>query len=232
MSLQQWWTRMRASRYGDVPFILFGVFIGWNCDVSCAVKGVSMLPTLHPGEYLLFVPYSLLQVRRWFNIPLVKPQDVVVVKVSEDLSVCKRVTKSTTFKAEAEAWGKNHYVEVVPTPYFQYANIVDKDGDDDDDAKERAATDAAERVIDSEKAYYDYVTRNAVRAKDWDTCVDRVPNPSQWIWIEGDNKGDSLDSRRCGPVPVECVRGLVLCSIWPTPHSVRPPSPPPSAMIE
>lgn len=213
MSLRRWWSNMRASKCGDVPFILLGVFIGWNCDVSCAVKGVSMLPTLHPGEYLLFVPYTLLQMRRWFNVPLVKPNDVVVVKVSDDLSVCKRVMKSTTSKAEAEAWGKDHYVEVVPAPYFPPI------GDDDDD--EAAAT----RVVESEQAYYDYVTRNAVRAKDWDACVDRVPNPTQWIWLEGDNKADSLDSRRCGPVPVECVRGLVFCSIWPTPHLVkRPPS--------
>ncbi|KPA79870.1 putative mitochondrial inner membrane signal peptidase [Leptomonas pyrrhocoris] len=209
MALRQWWATMRTSKYGDIPFILLGVFIGWNCDVSCAVKGVSMLPTLHPGDYLLFVPFSLLQARRWFNVPLVKPDDVVVVKVTEDLSVCKRVTKSTTVKAEAEGWGMDHYVEVVPTPYFSHA----------DEKQSGEATVA--RVLESEKAYYDYVTRNAVRAKDWDACVDRVPNPSQWIWLEGDNKEDSLDSRRCGPVPVECVRGLVLCSIWPTPHSVK-----------
>ncbi|KPI88205.1 putative mitochondrial inner membrane signal peptidase putative serine peptidase clan SF family S26B [Leptomonas seymouri] len=217
MALRQWWARVRASWYGDIPFILLGVFIGWNCDVSCAVKGVSMLPTLRPGEYILFIPYSLLQVRRWFNVALVKPGDVVVVKVSDDLSVCKRVTKRTAAKAEAEEWGRDHYVEVVPEPYFPHTS----EGADKKLSEEAAAA----QVVESERAYYDYVTRNAVRAKDWDACIDRVPNPSQWIWLEGDNKAESLDSRRCGPVPVECVRGLVLCSIWPMPHSVKRYSP-------
>lgn len=208
MSWRQWWASLRGSRYGDVPFVLLGVFIGWNCDVSCAVKGVSMVPTLHPGEYLLFVPYSLLRLRRVLGVPLVRPSDVVVVKVSDTLSVCKRVVKCTSSRAEAEEWGGAHYVEVVPPPYCE--------GEDEDEGEEVAS------VVNAERAYYDYVSRHAVRSKDWDVCTERVPNPSQWLWLEGDNKPESFDSRRCGPVPVECVRGLVLAAIWPKPHRLAP----------
>ncbi|CAC9548573.1 mitochondrial inner membrane signal peptidase [Leishmania donovani] len=221
MRWRQWWSALRYSKYGDVPFVLLGVLIGWNCDVSCAVKGVSMVPTLNPGEYILFVPYTMLQVRRWFNAPLVNLSDVVVVKVSDDLSVCKRVVKCTSSRAQAEEWGKEHYVEVMPAPYSppvpQHMN-----GDDEDSTEMDSAA-------NSERAYFDYVARNTVRSKDWDSCIDRIPNPSQWIWLEGDNKSESFDSRRCGPVPVECIRGLVLASIWPSPHALQRPPPPPRA---
>ncbi|KAG5465319.1 hypothetical protein CUR178_00019 [Leishmania enriettii] len=219
MSWRSWWTALRCSKYGDVPFLLLGVFIGWNCDVSCAVKGVSMVPTLQPGEYILFVPYTLLQVRRWFNAPLVNLSDVVVVKVSDDLSVCKRVVKSTSCRAQAEEWGREHYVEVVPAMYkgpVGHQENCDAGNFTEEDS-----------VENPERAYYDYVSQNAVRSRDWDSCMDRIPKPSQWVWLEGDNKPASFDSRRCGPVPVECVRGVVLAAIWPTPHALhRPPSPP------
>ncbi|KAI5691101.1 Peptidase S24like [Leishmania braziliensis] len=217
MMSRLWWSTLRSSKYGDVPFVLLGVFIGWNCDVSCAVKGVSMVPTLHPGEYILFVPYTLLQIRRWFNAPMVNLSDVVVVKVSDDLSVCKRVVRCTTSRAQADEWGRDHYVEVVPAPYSTpVAEETNGDaGSTDEDA-----------LNNHEQAYFDYVSRNTVRSKDWDSCIDRIPNPSQWVWLEGDNKEESFDSRRCGPVPVECVRGLVLASIWPSPHTLHrlPPS--------
>ncbi|KAG5489899.1 hypothetical protein JKF63_00016 [Porcisia hertigi] len=213
--LWQWWSSLRSSQYRDIPYVLLGVFIGWNCDVSCVVRGVSMLPTLHPGEYILLLPYSLLRVRPWFNAPLVQMSDVVVVKVSDSLSVCKRVVKCTSSRAQAEEWGKDHYVDLVPPPYgapvVQHTNACDVPS---------ASMDTISR---SEHAYFDYVSRHAVRSKDWDACIDRVPNPSAWVWLEGDNKSESFDSRRCGPVPVECIRGLVLASIWPFPHKLRPP---------
>ncbi|XP_017074417.1 mitochondrial inner membrane protease subunit 1 [Drosophila eugracilis] len=39
--------------------------------------------------------------------------------------------------------------------------------------------------------------------------------PRGYIWIEGDNKGNSSDSRYYGPIPVGLVRSRVLCRIWP-----------------
>nr|CCM19373.1 mitochondrial inner membrane signal peptidase,putative,serine peptidase clan SF, family S26B, putative [Leishmania guyanensis] len=216
MMSRLWWSTLRSSKYGDVPFVLLGVFIGWNCDVSCAVKGVSMVPTLQPGEYILFVPYTFLQIRRWFNAPMVNLSDVVVVKVSDDLSVCKRVVRCTTSRAQADEWGRDHYVEVVPVPY---CTPVAEDTNGDAGSTDEDALD------NHEQAYFDYVSRNTVRSKDWDSCIDRIPNPSQWIWLEGDNQQESFDSRRCGPVPVECVRGLVLASIWPSPHTLNRPPP-------
>lgn len=39
--------------------------------------------------------------------------------------------------------------------------------------------------------------------------------PRGYIWLEGDNKHNSTDSRTYGPVPQGLVRGRVLCRIWP-----------------
>ncbi|XP_017109855.2 mitochondrial inner membrane protease subunit 1 [Drosophila bipectinata] len=39
--------------------------------------------------------------------------------------------------------------------------------------------------------------------------------PRGHVWIEGDNKGNSSDSRYYGPIPVGLIRSRVLCRIWP-----------------
>lgn len=39
--------------------------------------------------------------------------------------------------------------------------------------------------------------------------------PPGHIWLEGDNKSKSNDSRAFGPVPVGLLRGRVVCKLWP-----------------
>lgn len=39
--------------------------------------------------------------------------------------------------------------------------------------------------------------------------------PRGYIWLEGDNKHNSTDSRTYGVVPQGLVRARVLCRIWP-----------------
>ena len=39
--------------------------------------------------------------------------------------------------------------------------------------------------------------------------------PNNHIWVEGDNKENSLDSRRFGPISKHLVVGRVPCLIWP-----------------
>lgn len=210
---RHYWGKLRASKYGDAPFVLLGIAIGWNCDVSCAVKGGSMLPTLSPGEYITFLPYTLLSIRRLLGIPLVEPGNIVVLKVSDHLSVCKRVIKTTKDAEVSREWGTDYFVEDVPSPYASNKGYLL--GETPEEGVEEMST-------VSESEYYEYLSNIATRSHDWDACIDRVPSPSLWIWLEGDNSKESFDSRQCGPVPVECVRGLVLGSIWPTPHRLTP----------
>ncbi|ONM18870.1 Peptidase S24/S26A/S26B/S26C family protein [Zea mays] len=44
--------------------------------------------------------------------------------------------------------------------------------------------------------------------------------PSGHCWVEGDNAGNSWDSRHYGPVPLDLMEGKITHIIWP-PHRVR-----------
>jgi len=39
--------------------------------------------------------------------------------------------------------------------------------------------------------------------------------PQGYIWIEGDNKHQSYDSREYGPIPIQLVQGKAIMRIWP-----------------
>ncbi|XP_030381902.1 mitochondrial inner membrane protease subunit 1 [Scaptodrosophila lebanonensis] len=39
--------------------------------------------------------------------------------------------------------------------------------------------------------------------------------PRGCVWIEGDNKGNSSDSRYYGPIPLGLIRSRVVCRVWP-----------------
>jgi len=46
--------------------------------------------------------------------------------------------------------------------------------------------------------------------------------PKGTVWIEGDNKNNSRDSRKFGPVPCDYIRGRIFwrVSFWLIPHKV------------
>ena len=39
--------------------------------------------------------------------------------------------------------------------------------------------------------------------------------PTGYCWLEGDNPGNSTDSRKFGPVPLGLIQGRVLCKLFP-----------------
>ncbi|XP_041973332.1 mitochondrial inner membrane protease subunit 1 [Aricia agestis] len=39
--------------------------------------------------------------------------------------------------------------------------------------------------------------------------------PRGHVWLEGDNSGNSADSRTYGPVPQGLIRSRVVCRVWP-----------------
>lgn len=55
----------------------------------------------------------------------------------------------------------------------------------------------------------------------WEEARLRIAHPTGWMWLEGDNTQDSLDSRHCGAIPTDCLRGLVVATIYPHPSRVR-----------
>lgn len=39
--------------------------------------------------------------------------------------------------------------------------------------------------------------------------------PKGHVWLQGDNRADSKDSRNYGPLPLACVKGRVVCKVYP-----------------
>jgi signal peptidase I len=46
--------------------------------------------------------------------------------------------------------------------------------------------------------------------------------PAGRIWVLGDDRGDSVDSRQFGPVPLDSVQGRVVGRVWPDPGPLPP----------
>jgi mitochondrial inner membrane protease subunit 1 len=38
--------------------------------------------------------------------------------------------------------------------------------------------------------------------------------PPGHVWIEGDNKSQSFDSRNFGPIPIDLLEGRILMKLW------------------
>ncbi|KAH9582266.1 Peptidase S24/S26A/S26B/S26C [Trypanosoma melophagium] len=210
----------RLFRY-DLPYALLGGIIGWNCDVSCYVQGRSMFPTLAPGDYVLFFPYAVLNLMQsFFSQPLVKEGDVVVVRISPELTVCKRVTRLTTDRTIAQQWNDAQFTEIAP----EYIPPLTSNVTQQEQEQQHEQTE--ELLEEQEQEEREAAARNTLaayaRAHDWDECLDRVDHPAAWMWLEGDNPPESFDSRHTGAIPLECLRGLVLIKLWPVPARLPP----------
>lgn len=64
--------------------------------------------------------------------------------------------------------------------------------------------------------------------RDWEGIFSaRVEVPADAVYVLGDHRGDSVDSREFGAVPVEDLGGRVLVRLWPPVRTgARPPEPP------
>lgn len=66
----------------------------------------------------------------------------------------------------------------------------------------------------------EYVYDNAPLDVDPGTChsrrFDEVLIPEGHVWVMGDHRGDSKDSRCQGPVPVDNIIGRAIALVWPT----------------
>lgn len=49
----------------------------------------------------------------------------------------------------------------------------------------------------------------------YDSKAKKVQVPPGHVWLEGDNKYNSTDSRHYGPVPLSMIKGRVFFKVWP-----------------
>lgn len=198
--------------------VFVGFFIGYNLDFFAKVQGSSMLPTLAPNDHIFFIPYSFLH--PWYKCksflhfkredkPLVNEGDVVTVKISETLCVCKRIKKVFNTTAAVNEWETSQF-STYEDHYRYYEEKKEKD-DEGPLQAEGAPLSPAETSAQLKP----------IRLNTWDQARLRIPQPSWWLWLEGDNPSQSMDSRQCGAIPQECLRGKVIASIYPAPRIIR-----------
>ena len=48
-----------------------------------------------------------------------------------------------------------------------------------------------------------------------DVYTEHMKIPENHVWIEGDNKSISFDSRNHGPLPIELIQGKIVYSLFP-----------------
>lgn len=224
----------------DVLCVMVGGGIGYQLQVASIIEGNSMLPTFKPGQKLFHLPYWALG---WWCWPLVaanrlangtykqigwqwdartKPVcgDIVLATVDEKgTTVCKRVVSETrdftqvTTEWEAERFRPDGEEEDVMEDYIPYNEVDEEDLD---------ANDAIRPVeCPPNKLTTYYIQQLPRRSHEWDTCRQKgfraMANnkPVRWLWLEGDNKLHSFDSRQAGAVPDVCLKGRVLALWWP-----------------
>ena len=227
-----------ASYARNVSFFVIGFVGGWQLDLTCVVSGPSMMPTLAPGDRLLQLPYQ------WWSLCQRRLRGggggceddlltrIVVARVSEDISVCKRVTRLTHDANEALRW----HMEALQRPVSPlYVEDLDAYPSHDDGEELEASSNNPSTVFapatssagsnpgdyhhsEQEAVAWEDSTRTATSlpSNEWDWCIhSHQQSTKQWLWLEGDNASDSLDSRQAGAIPVECLRAVIVGRWWP-----------------
>jgi inner membrane protease subunit 1 len=57
------------------------------------------------------------------------------------------------------------------------------------------------------------IAHDFIPSKNVDQDTECVPRGH--VWVEGDNKSESLDSREYGPLPIGLIQGTVIFRVWP-----------------
>lgn len=218
-------SRLYSQYWRLVPPLAIGFGIGWCYkDVTVTLNGNSMSPTLASGERVLLIPSYILRLRhdlfpQYFST-IVEEGDVIIVRISANQLVCKRVKKIWTNKSAMIEWEQERFSS--PEEYLHQVEAYD-DAHFHIPSKETCKVNdssAASNVPSTAKTELPPLPTKPFRAFQWDpirdaasSTVDRQSN--QWIWLEGDNHAESFDSRKAGSLPATAVYGKVIAVLTP-----------------
>lgn len=73
-------------------------------------------------------------------------------------------------------------------------------------------------VVDGEQVVEPYLDQPSVDS----TWFGPVTVPAGHVFVLGDHRADSVDSRRFGPIPLSAVKGTVIARLWPLHPKVSP----------
>lgn len=210
------WERTKANLKTIGGAVLLAIFIRIVLFEAFEIEGPSMEPTLLNGDrvvvakfmYGLFLPFTTDAVMTW-STP--EPGEVVIVKSpADDIDIVKRVigVGGDTIEIRDDVVYRNG----EPLPHEDMGECRDH--------QDRRLPDLNECLWVQEKVDdTTYFTSHAVDSPP--TSHPPVVVPSGNVYIMGDHRDRSNDSRFFGTVPVERVKGRALVIYWSNENGVR-----------
>lgn len=212
------WDRMKNNFRTILGAVLLAMFIRIVLFEAFEIEGPSMEPTLLNGDrvvvakfmYGLFLPFTNEAVTTW-GIP--SPGDVVIVKSPQDnIDIVKRVVGLPGDVIEVrEGVLRRNGQEIVHEELGRCRDALDRG-----------------ETVDSEEdcewvretvGEHTYETSRSMSGHRMSTPPVTVPEGH--IYILGDHRDRSNDSRFFGPVPVNRIKGRALFIYWSNANGVR-----------
>lgn len=210
------WERTKANMKTIGGAVLLAIFIRVVLFEAFEIEGPSMEPTLLNGDrvvvakfmYGLFLPFMTDAVVTWGSP---SPGSVVIVKSpADDIDIVKRVigVGGDTIEIRDDVVYRNG----EPIPHEEVGEC--RDHDDRRTPDLNGCVWVRETIGDTT-----YLTSHAVGSPP--TTHPPVVVPEGHVYIMGDHRDRSNDSRFFGTVPIERVKGRALAIYWSNEDGVR-----------
>lgn len=181
--------------------IAFRYYIG----TPTIVQQPSMYPTLQPNQRLWL--------NRWTRTTKKMPEkgDIITFEApSESLLNINEIQESQIARYENEPtslWGKFYYyvLEIGKTSYIK--RVIGLPGD-------HVVIQDGKVYINDEEIEEDYLQEGIVTDNGHGNCIDVVV-PENCVFVMGDNRSQSTDSRCFGCIPLDKIESKVWIRIWP-----------------
>ena len=169
----------------DLAVVSCGGCFGYYCVYLNKVIGSSMEPTYNDGDYLISLHPKVYELITTLNI-FDSNHDYLKNKTATIF--IKRPLNSSYEYSESKA------IDSFDENYMINTNMQDTLSDTE-------MVLYCKRILDID---YNQILVN-----------NEIQNGSTKLWIEGDNKPYSHDSRNFGFVPIEQLKGIVIGRVWP-----------------
>lgn len=181
-----------------IAYVLY-LIINYFFGTVSGVKQSSMYPTAKQGDKLVISRRVIAPkgIKRGQIVTLEAPIFGVGLDSKDNIALYPEYTGFTNFAYHIIGIGKKSYVKRVIALEGEHI-FISEDG---------------KVYINDELLEEDYVpdSVNTIRSGDYYDLV----VPKNCVFVMGDNREESADSRSFGAIPIDKIEGNVICRIWP-----------------
>ncbi len=181
-----------------IAYVLY-LIINYFLGTVSGVKQSSMYPTAKNGDKLIISRRVInpKEIKRGQIVTLEAPIFEVGLELKDNIALYPEYDGFTEFAYHVMGIGKKSYVKRIIALEGEHL-FISEDGKvyiDDELLEEEYISEDVKTIRSGE--FYDLVV------------------PEGTVFVMGDNREESADSRLFGAVPIEKIEGNVLCRIWP-----------------